>query len=43
MWEGRLLFASAEVAQQHPGYMEGALLAAERAVTQIEQSVKGAR
>ena len=43
LWEGRLLFAGAEVAQHHPGYMEGALLAAERAVAQIEQSVHDSR
>lgn len=34
-WGGRLLFAGAEVSDAHPGYMEGALLAAERAVGRL--------
>jgi len=33
MWDGRILFAGTETAYEHGGYMEGALTAAERAVT----------
>ncbi len=34
-WEGRIVFAGAETSREHPGYLEGAVLAAERAVGQI--------
>lgn len=33
--DNRLLFAGTETAQQHPGYMEGAVVAAQRAATEI--------
>ncbi len=31
-WDGKILFAGAETAAEHPGYLEGAVRAAERAV-----------
>ena len=34
-WDGRLLLAGAEVSHDHPGYLEGALLSAERSVAAL--------
>lgn len=34
-WEGRIVFAGAESSREHPGYLEGAVLAAERAAGQL--------
>ena len=34
-WNGRLLWASAETATEHPGYLDGAIEAGERAVQQV--------
>ena len=43
VWQGRLVFAGSEVADEFGGYLEGALASAERAVAQIlapEQEVR---
>lgn len=34
-WNGRLVWASAETATEHPGYLDGAIEAGERAVQQV--------
>jgi monoamine oxidase len=35
IWDDSVLFAGTETAQEHGGYMEGAIIAAERAVMNI--------
>ena len=35
MWDGTIHFAGTETAEQHGGYLEGALTAAERAVASL--------
>ncbi len=34
-WDGRLVLAGAEASREHPGYLEGAVLSAERAVAAL--------
>ena len=40
-WEGHLLWAGAETAQEHPGFLDGAIEAGERAATQALARIGG--
>ena len=37
-WTGRAVMAGSETASEHPGYLEGALLAARQAVTMLREA-----
>ena len=42
-WDGRLAFAAAETAQEHPGFLDGAIESAERAVRHVINANKRAQ